>query len=237
MRLVLVRHGQTPSNISHALDTAMPGADLDEVGAAQAEELADNFEQLVGSKPSVIYVSPLNRTLQTAAPLAKKYGLTPLVREGIREVIAGDIEMSTKGEDIRTYLSAVLAWIDGDLDWQMLGGEDGWQTRARFGSVITEALSLAREEFGPEATVVLVAHGAIIRVISATLSGDYNRELVARYPMENAATTVLEWKGADQNWMQDRAPWQAVTWSDRPLDSYELTGGPVVPKESGLRSN
>lgn len=235
MRLVLVRHGQTPSNISHALDTAMPGADLDEVGTAQAQELADNFEQLVGSKPSAIYVSPLQRTLQTAAPLARKYGLEPLVREGIREVIAGDIEMSTKSEDIRTYLEAVLAWIDGDLDWQMPGGEDGWQTRARFGAVIAEALGAANEEFGPDATVVLVAHGAIIRVISATLSGDYNRELVARYPMENAATTVLEWKGEAQDWLQDRSLWQGVTWSDRPLDSYELTGGPVVPKESGLR--
>ena len=39
MRLHLVRHGQTASNVAHLLDTAHPGADLDEVGRAQAAAL------------------------------------------------------------------------------------------------------------------------------------------------------------------------------------------------------
>ena len=36
-RLHLVRHGQTPSNVAGALDTALPGAPLTELGREQAE--------------------------------------------------------------------------------------------------------------------------------------------------------------------------------------------------------
>src|SRR5665647_3502119 len=40
MRLILVRHGQTSSNISRALDTAEPGPDLTDLGRAQAAALS-----------------------------------------------------------------------------------------------------------------------------------------------------------------------------------------------------
>lgn len=235
MRLVLVRHGQTASNISHALDTDTPGASLDETGFEQARLLAENFEQLVGATPSVIYASPLLRTRQTAEPLARKYGLEPIIREGIREVIAGDIEMSTERDDIRTYMHTVFSWVQGEFDRQMPGAEDGWQTRARFGTVISEAMSAAREDIGEDACVVLVLHGAISRVIAATLSQDISAELVARNPMDNTGTTTLEWVGGTNPWIGEKSNWRALTWSDQPIDSYELTGGVVEPLESKLR--
>ncbi|MCM1975585.1 histidine phosphatase family protein, partial [Streptomyces sp. G1] len=36
MRLLLVRHGQTPTNVDYLLDTAVPGPGLTELGLAQA---------------------------------------------------------------------------------------------------------------------------------------------------------------------------------------------------------
>lgn len=236
MRLVLVRHGQTVSNTTNALDTALPGADLDETGKQQALMLAQNFEHVTGTKPSALYVSPLNRTRQTVAPLEEKFGLTATVREGIREVIAGDLEMSSEADDIRFYLETLLSWIDGDLDARMPGGEDGWQTRARFGNVLNEALSDARDNFGADATVVIVAHGALSRFIASTLSADISTELVARFPMHNASTTVLEWIGNEGDaWIGDRSLWKALTWSDKPVSEFPLTGEPVVPQSSQLR--
>ncbi|MDO5034663.1 MAG: histidine phosphatase family protein [Actinomycetaceae bacterium] len=235
MRLVLVRHGQTVSNTLHALDTAMPGAELDEEGLAQAEELAQNFERLVGGKPSVLYVSPLTRTQQTARPLAEKYGLEPIIREGVREVIAGDIEMSTTPEDVRTYMRTFIAWVEGDLDVRMPGAQNGHETLARTREVLDEALSNARETIGEDAIVVVVAHGAISRVIASSLSADIETELVSRYPMDNTGTTVLEWVGGDEPWFSDRSLWRALTWSDKPIDAYELTGERVEPVESKVR--
>lgn len=35
MRLILIRHGQTPSNVEHFLDTAVPGPGLTELGSQQ----------------------------------------------------------------------------------------------------------------------------------------------------------------------------------------------------------
>src|SRR5665647_1038410 len=72
MRLILVRHGQTSSNISRALDTAEPGPDLTDLGRAQAAALS---RVLDGAPIGAIYASTLVRTQQTAAPLAAAHGL------------------------------------------------------------------------------------------------------------------------------------------------------------------
>ncbi|MDO5728909.1 MAG: histidine phosphatase family protein [Actinomycetaceae bacterium] len=236
MRLVLVRHGQTPSNIIRALDTAKPGADLDEVGRAQVADMAENFVGNVGAPPTHIVVSPLARTRQTAAPLEEKFGIRATVAEGIRELIAGDLEMMNTRDAVQTYLDTAMAWVRGDLDVTMPGGEDGWQTRARFGSVISHVCSQAWEECGDDAVVALVAHGALCRVIATALSEDISVGLVATYPMHNASTTVLEWKGGDRPWIGSEKNWTALTWGGEPIDAYDpatMSDDPIV---SGLRA-
>lgn len=236
MRLVLIRHGQTPSNIIRALDTAKPGADLDDTGRTQAAAMATNFVRNVGAPPTHIVVSPLARTRQTAAPLEEKFGLTASVEEGIRELIAGDLEMMNSREALQTYLDTAIAWVRGELDVAMPGGEDGWQTRARFGSVISEACSQAWDEDGDDAVVAVVAHGALCRVIATTLSNDISVGLVATYPMHNASTSVLEWKGGEAPWIGTAKNWRGLTWSDQPLDAYDpetMSDRPIV---SGLRA-
>ena len=90
MRLILVRHGQTSSNISRALDTTEPGPDLTNLGRAQAAALP---RMLDGTPIEAIYASTLVRTQQTAAPLAAAHGLDVQVRAGLREVSAGELEM------------------------------------------------------------------------------------------------------------------------------------------------
>ena len=66
MRLILVRHGQTPANVLGQLDTAHPGPGLTERGFEQAERVP---EALRGENIDAIYVSTLIRTQLTAAPL------------------------------------------------------------------------------------------------------------------------------------------------------------------------
>ena len=71
MRLLLIRHAQTPYNITGALDTAYPGAELTELGQRQARALPGGLDQVLtaGSLPGVplagIYASPLVRTQLT----------------------------------------------------------------------------------------------------------------------------------------------------------------------------
>lgn len=113
MKIVLVRHGQTAANRAHALDTARPGLPLTEEGLSQAEALAQRWEEEVAEPPTVIAVSPLTRTRQTAAPLARKYGLQPLIRPGIRELRSGDIEMNANAFSDSVYIEGTGAWAYG----------------------------------------------------------------------------------------------------------------------------
>ncbi|RAV33746.1 histidine phosphatase family protein [Corynebacterium heidelbergense] len=76
-RLFLVRHGQTTSNTIHALDTALPGADLTELGREQAVACGRGLAELLGQgagveeRPRLLVVSSLAaRAQQTAALLA-----------------------------------------------------------------------------------------------------------------------------------------------------------------------
>lgn len=241
MQIVLVRHGQTSSNISRALDTAFPGAPLDETGLAQVRALGENFLSLVGAAPEAVYVSPLTRALETAAAITSRFGIEAKQMPGIREVDAGDLEMSTTDADIYTYLTTLHAWIRGNRDVQMPGGEDGHIVFNRFSEDIGNALNAALEA-GQE-TVVFVCHGALCRFIASTLSSQITAELVASFPMNNASTTVLKLPVAKEtlrpmepaNWFN--FDWEAISWSDQPVFSYPEAEMSLEPIPSKLRSS
>ena len=57
MKLVLIRHGQTSSNLAGALDTAYPGADLNADGMNQAASLAAGWEDRGLPKLDALYSS------------------------------------------------------------------------------------------------------------------------------------------------------------------------------------
>ena len=67
MRLFLIRHGQTSSNVLGLLDTEPPGPGLTELGVKQA---AGILGQLVGAPIVAVFSSSATRAQQTAAPLA-----------------------------------------------------------------------------------------------------------------------------------------------------------------------
>lgn len=136
MRLLLIRHGQTPSNVKYLLDTAVPGPGLTELGERQAAELP---EALAGEAIDVLYASTLIRTQLTAAPLAGARGLDVPVRDGIREVAAGDLEMRGDPEAAHTYMTTLFAWAAGDTELRMPGGENGVEALGRFDAVVAEA--------------------------------------------------------------------------------------------------
>ena len=80
MRLLLIRHGQTQSNVNRELDTAFPGAPLNEAGLAQAEALV---EALAHERIDALYCSTLTRAQQTAAPQAASRAQEAVIDDGI----------------------------------------------------------------------------------------------------------------------------------------------------------
>lgn len=152
MRLILIRHGQTKSNVDLALDTAFPGAPLDETGLAQAEALVD----AIAHEPiDALYCSTLTRAQQTAAPLAKARGLQAVIADGIQEIAAGVEEMNT---DWQAYVDMLNSWSPTNLDVGLEGGETAREFMTRFTNAVA-----AMEQAGDE-RVALVSHGAALRV-------------------------------------------------------------------------
>lgn len=230
MRLVLVRHGQTSSNRSGALDTSRPGASLDTSGRAQAEALARRWEEEVAPAPRVVAVSPLLRTRQTARPLLERYGLAPLVRPGIREIRAGDLEMNADPASVVRYLRTMSRWASGDLDVRMPGAEDGHLLLRRALPVVAEVRARVLEDAGvdgggEEHVGVIVAHGAIIRALTPNLTDNVPAQLVEAHPMGNTHTTVLEWRGDH---------FHALTWNDRPVGEWDVPAGVDLAEPSVL---
>jgi probable phosphoglycerate mutase len=82
----LIRHALNPT-VGKLPAGRMPGVHLNEQGKAQAEELA---ERLTGIPIEAIYCSPLERTYETALPLAKRLGLDINISENLSEVEIGD---------------------------------------------------------------------------------------------------------------------------------------------------
>jgi probable phosphoglycerate mutase len=86
--VLLVRHGTTATTGS-ILPGRAAGLHLSERGHEQASRLAQRVSELA-PKPVAIYVSPLERTRETAAPLAKALRLRPVVERGLLECDFGD---------------------------------------------------------------------------------------------------------------------------------------------------
>jgi probable phosphoglycerate mutase len=85
--VLLVRHGQTPTTGS-SLPGRAPGLHLADTGVAQAEAAAARIAAL--SSVAAVYASPLERTRETAAPIAKARGLKVQVARGLLECDFGD---------------------------------------------------------------------------------------------------------------------------------------------------
>lgn len=191
MRLLLVRHGRTPSNLRGVLDTGVPGPGLTDEGLAQADALPSLVATL--GSPDALYASTLVRTQMTVAPLAAARGLGVHVRDGLREVTAGELEMRGDDDAVEQYLATIFTWASGDPSLRMPGGESGTEVLARFDAVVEEAAASGA------ATVAMVSHGAMIRGWSAARADNVRVDFAARNPLGNTGVVVLE-GGPGRGW-------------------------------------
>ena len=182
MRLLLVRHAQTASNIGRALDTAIPGAALTGLGHEQAARLVT---RLAGEHLDVVAASPLTRAQQTAEPVAAARGLTPVTLDGLREIEAGDLEMETSDQAIESYRDVIAAWATGAPEVVMPGGSSGHEFFGRFDGAVRTL-----EDAGTRA--VAVSHGAAIRTWIAARCRGVDAAMVSRRALANTGIAVVE---------------------------------------------
>ena len=93
--LIFVRHGQSVSNLLRVFAGQME-FDLTELGMRQAELVADFLKNNIPL--NAVYASDLRRTMQTAEPTAKRFGLEIIPMAELRERALGKWEGKTNKE-------------------------------------------------------------------------------------------------------------------------------------------
>jgi len=184
MRLLLVRHGQTAANVRGELDTAPPGPGLTRLGRRQAKAIPG---ELATESIDGIYSSALIRTQETARPLAIARGLPVVVRDGLHEIAAGELERRSDWPSVQRYLEVISAWGVGELDVAMPGGADGHEFFGR----LDGAFAAIAAEHDDDATVAVVNHSAAIRVWTAARARNIEPIYAARARLENAEIVVV----------------------------------------------
>jgi broad specificity phosphatase PhoE len=211
MRLLLIRHGQTPANVLGLLDTRKPGPGLTRLGELQAAAVPDALEDEGVER---IFATTLIRTRLTAEPLAERLGLDVTVLDGLREIEAGDIEDHSDPVSVNTYVTTALAWAKGDLDLRMPGGPDGHEFFDRFDTAIAKIAAAGAE------TTAVFSHGMAIRCWASARSANIDGSYAAAHQLDNTGMVVLDG--------DEEGRWRMTQWHTLPIGGLTLHDAAAV---------
>ncbi len=164
--LLLIRHGESAAARAGQPFPVKDGHGdpaLHEQGQKQAQAVG---EHLKSAPISALYVTTLQRTHQTAAPLAAHLGLTPAVEPDLREVHLGDWDSglyrikAAEGHPAFARAKATQEW--GEIP----GAETTAHLHAR---VRAGLLRIAARH--PDQLVAAVVHGGVIGAALSLASG------------------------------------------------------------------
>jgi len=181
--LVLVRHGASGPLVSGETFPLLDGHSdpaLAPEGEAQARALA---ERLADEPIAGVFVSPLRRTAQTAAPLVARTGVEPVVLGDLREVHVGEFEGVFR---IRVAeQDPLVARVMAEERWDVIPGAEPMEAFARRVRGAADAVVAAA---GPDCAAVVVTHGGVIAELcrQATASRAF-----AFINVENASITRI----------------------------------------------
>jgi len=205
MRLLLIRHGQTPSNVTGVLDAVVPGPGLTELGQRQADALP---AALADRGIERLFASTMVRTQITAAPLATALGIEPVVLPGLREIEAGDLQGKRDQVSVQMYISTVHAWSAGDRSARMPGAESGDEFFARYDDAVRQILATG------VGVAAAFSHGAAIRTWASAVAQNTPDGFGTQRHLEN--TGIVEVEGSFDD------GWRLVDWEGEPVGGEDL---------------
>jgi broad specificity phosphatase PhoE len=158
-----------------------PGIHLNDTGRRQAERLA---ERLRGVALAGIYSSPLERALETAAPVAREQELEVRTLNGFNEVDFG--EWTAKGLAELDQLSAWRTFNSYRSGTRIPGGENMAEVLSR----VLRDLDHVRASNPADAVVAVVSHGDVLRVLITHALG-LSFDFMQRIELSPASISIL----------------------------------------------
>jgi 2,3-bisphosphoglycerate-dependent phosphoglycerate mutase len=191
--LLLIRHGASAAAVPGEWFELLEGQ-ADPPLAPEGEEQAGKVAAAVASEPlSALFVTPLQRTSQTAAPIAERTGLEPVVVTELREIMLGEWE----GGEFRIRVAngdPIAARLFEEERWEVIPGAE---TMESFGARVAAGLERVIDEIGPGGTGAAVLHGGVIAAICHQVT--HSRPF-AFLTVDNTSITRLV-RHADGRWL------------------------------------
>jgi broad specificity phosphatase PhoE len=184
-RLYLVRHGATALSTEDRF-AGSENVPISEEGRAQAAHLA---QRLKDDEINAIYCSPLDRTMETASIIAKPHQLTPVPKDGFREISHGHWEGLSRKEVEQQFSEEYSAWESDPFTFAPEGGESGISVLARALPIIHEVVVKHKDR-----NVMVVSHKATLRIIISSLLGFDVRGYRDRLDQAPACLNILDFK-------------------------------------------
>ncbi len=183
--VLLVRHGETPTT-GKLLPGRAKGLHLSDNGKAQAEAVAGRLAAL--TKIDAVYASPLERTRETAKPIARARGLDVVVDKGLLEADIGDwTGLELKAVSKTPEWKTVHSYPSG---FRFPGGESFPEMQQRIVSAV-ERLRQAH----PGQTIVAVSHADPIKACVAHALGTH-LDLFQRIVISPCSVTAIAYGDA-----------------------------------------
>lgn len=165
--VILLRHGASQAAVQGEPFELVEGcADpaLAPEGVVQAKAAAARLAQ---ENLGALFVTILQRTHQTAAPLAEATGLEPQVIRDLHEVMLGEWE----GGEFRIRFNQgdpLVARIFSEERWDVIPGAEPMED---FAARVRRGLDEVVERTGPGRTAVAVVHGGVIGELCRQATG------------------------------------------------------------------
>lgn len=173
--LVFFRHGKTafPDDRFYSRTDDPP---LDGEGKAQAERLGRWVKK---GAFSVLYGSPLRRTMETAEAISAGTGLSVIRNPGLQERTMGEWDGLTPIEARERHPEAFRRWKEDPIHFAPPGGESWIDFSARVDRTVREMIASH-----PEERVAVATHVGPIRVLvsrALEIPDENNRRIVLGY--------------------------------------------------------
>lgn len=183
MLLYCVRHGESAYNAENRIQ-GQSDVPLSPLGCRQSEALA---AALAGHPIEAVYSSPLRRARETAEPIARRLGLTVETDPRLMELDAGLFQGQLRTELDKLYPAELAAWLSGDMDFTIPGGESRRMLMLRGEAALRDIAARGHRQ------AVVVAHGGLLTVAFKALLTD--PPAMHPFALQNGSISRLEIDG------------------------------------------
>ena len=184
-RLIIVRHGQSVSNLQKRF-TGQNETDLTDLGRLQAENTARFLDHY---RIDRIYASDLSRAMETARPTAARQGLEVIPEKGFREINAGLWEGMEYQAIRETYTEDYRVWLTDLGRSHPTGGESVVQLAERIYAAVERVIDENRGK-----TVAIFTHATPLRMLGCYWHGLKPEDAMRINGCANASVSVAEYE-------------------------------------------